>query len=321
MPDRKRTSSPARRIVVLGGTGFLGSEITRAFLSTGASVTVVSRHPPTDARATNLQGATVILGDAGDSTVLESTLDGADHVVHAVGSANPAESQRDPIDAVSQTLPGLITLLESVSNRPNIGITYCSSGGTVYGEVGDQPINESIRCEPITLYGVTKLAAENYVAMYCRRHGLAGRILRISNAYGPTQSSARGQGIVAALVSAAWNNTMARVYGNGRIVRDYVHVADVGDAAAQLANSPIGFLRVNIGTGVGHSILDLIQIVEHTSGRTLPIEWLPERGFDARCSILDPSQLRSAIEWRPRTLEEGIAQMWTALSAPAGAAR
>jgi UDP-glucose 4-epimerase len=314
--QERRPLKPPNNVVVLGGAGFLGSEVVRAFVAAGSSVTVVSRRLPVESRAANVAGASVIVGDATDRTLLEKVLRDADHIVDAVGSPNPSESQRAPAASLVETLPRLLVLLEALRDRTNVGMTYFSSGGTVYGNALRNPIDECTTCEPVTSYGAIKVTAEQHVAMYCRAYGLSARILRVANAYGPTQDAARGQGVVAAVLAAAMSGKSVPIYGDGRAVRDYIHAADVAQAVVRLAAVPDGPRVFNVGTSVGHSTRDVLRIVEQASGRSVPFDDQPARGFDIRRSVLDTALLASWVEWHPRTLEEGIAETWAQRNSP-----
>jgi len=303
--------SPPRRVVVLGGTGFLGVEIAAKYLKEGASVTVLARNPPVGVKSEMLVNAELRLGPAEDPQVLAQAIEDADHVVHALGCPFPAESNDDPVGDLMQTVPTLIGLLELLRRRPSTSLTFLSSGGTVYGNPAKVPADEVTPCDPITVYGITKLAAEKYVGLYSDRFGITTRILRISNAYGPLQSAKRGQGLVAAFLDASTSGQSVKIFGDGTVLRDYVAVEDVAAAEFQLAERFDGPRVVNVGNGVGHSVRDVLAIVEHVTGRPLHVEWLPERPFDVRAIVLDVTTLRQLIPWSPMSLEEGISRVWT----------
>lgn len=298
---------------MLGGTGFLGTEITRAFLDAGSAVTAVARRDRGDSWREELSRAEFVLADAGDPCALAPLVNRVDHVVYAVGSMLPQESNASPAAAVTDTLPAIIALLELLRCRPGTGLTYLSSGGTVYGNPRRIPVSESACCDPITSYGIVKLAAEKYVGMYATLYGVPARILRIGNAYGPRQPAGRSQGIVSTLLTAVLDGAPFRVFGGGAMARDYVYVRDVAHAAVELASRPDGPRVVNLGTGIGHSVLDMVDIVSRVTGARLALEHLPDRGFDVRAIVLDVGVLARLVPWNPLPLEDGIERTWQAV--------
>jgi UDP-glucose 4-epimerase len=312
-----RASAPRRcppeRVLVLGGTGFIGTEIVRAFLRAGSAVTAVARRDPGEWWHEELPGAELVLADAGDPCSLAPLVSRVDHVVYAVGSMLPQESNASPAVDVTNALPAILSLLEILRCHPGTGLTQLSSGGTVYGNPTRVPVSESACCEPITSYGIVKLAAEKYVGMYATLYGVPARILRVSNAYGPLQPAGRSQGIVSTLLSAVRDGAPVRVFGDGANVRDYVYVGDVAHAAVELARRPDGPRVVNLGTGVGHSVLDVVDIVSRVTGARLVIERFPDRGFDVREVVLDVGALSGLVAWDPLTLEDGIERTWQAV--------
>jgi len=204
----------------------------------------------------------------------------------------------------------LIALLELLRVRPWVGVTQLSSGGTVYGNPARVPVPEDAPCDPITSYGIVKLAAEKYIGMYAALYGVAARILRVGNAYGALQSSGRSQGVVAAVLAAARKGTPVRVFGDGLTVRDYIHVGDVAATTVELAQRADGPRLVNVGTGIGRTILDVVNVVRSVSGAELTVEHVPDRGCDVRAVVLDVGALRSLLDWDPVSLEEGIQRTW-----------
>jgi UDP-glucose 4-epimerase len=298
---------------VLGGTGFLGAEIARAFLDAGSAVTAVARRDCGEWWREELPGAELVLADAGDACALAPLVNRVDHVIYAVGSMLPQESNASPAAAVTSSLPAVLALLELLRCRPGIGLTHLSSGGTVYGNPMRIPVSESACCDPITSYGIVKLAAEKYVGMYATLYGVPARILRISNAYGPRQPAGQSQGIVSTLLTAVLDGAPFRVFGDGAMVRDYVYVRDVARAAVELASRSDGPRVVNLGTGIGHSVLDMVDIVRRVTGARLALEHFPDRGFDVRAIVLDVGVLAQLVPWDPLTLEDGIERTWQAV--------
>ena len=303
---------PPGRVLVLGGTGFIGSEVSLGFRQAGWAVSALARRPllsPSAAAA----GMELVLGLAEDPTVLHAALDGVDWVVHAVGCPPPAAST-DDFDSTAVSVLGLDTLLEALRYRPGVGLTFVSSGGAVYGDVTHLPVDEETRCRPISAYGLSKLMAEDSIAAYSARYEIPARILRVSNAYGPRQDAANGQGVIGALLRAASTDRPVPVFDAGRAVRDFVHVNDVAKAVVALRPSRGDPQVVNVGGGVGHSVAQIVEVVERLTGAHLRIERLPRRPSDVRSIVLDVSRLKTMMRWRPRDLETGITQIWQGLS-------
>jgi UDP-glucose 4-epimerase len=300
-------------VVVMGGTGFLGAEITSAFLRAGSHVRAIARHPAPTGRRELIAGASLSLGEVEDPFFLEPLLDEADHVVFAVGCPLPAESISTPIETVFKTLPGLIAVLEGLRSRPGTKFTFLSSGGTVYGNRAKPPIRETAPTDPITPYGIMKLAAEKYISMYDELHGIPTCAVRISNAYGPLQPTERGQGVVAAFMAAARANNQVRTFGDGSIVRDYVFVKDAAQAVVNLSRLSSAPRVVNVGTGIGHTINEVLGLVQTVTGRTLSVERTPQRKLDVQDVVLDVDLLSSLVDWHPLSLEQGLASTWAAM--------
>jgi UDP-glucose 4-epimerase len=297
------------RVLVLGGTGFIGTEVASAFQAVGVPVRSLARHAPVDPDTS----VELMLGRAEDGAVLEAALEGVDWVVHALGSPPPAAST-DDFDSTARSIFGLDVVLEALRQRPGVGLTFVSSGGAVYGNVSRQPVSEETRCRPISAYGLAKLMAEDSIAAYSARYGIPARVLRVSNAYGPRQNPSSGQGVIAALLRAASTGGVMPVYDGGRAVRDFVHVADVARAVVTLHPLLAEHQFVNVGSGTGHSVAQLLELVEELTETTLHIKWLPRRPSDVDAIVLDVSRLRQIMPWQPRDLETGIAQVRDAWS-------
>jgi UDP-glucose 4-epimerase len=255
------------------------------------------------------------LFDVADRIALASVLAGVDHVVYALGTPFASAADRDPVLNVAQTLPPLIGVLEELRNLPGVGLSFLSSGGTVYGNPPRNPVPEEAPCDPITGYGIMKLAAEKYVAMYAALYGIRARSLRISNVYGSTQTTGRGQGIVAELFRAAQQEDSITVFGDGDTVRDYVLLDDVAKAVVELASLQGGPTVVNVGSGQGHSVNEVASLVERITGSHIQRDWRQRRPFDIAEIVLDVSRLTNSIAWQPVPLDEGLKSTWDALIA------
>jgi UDP-glucose 4-epimerase len=295
---------------VVVGAGLLGSHIGRALLSRDVEVVTLSRSSPKGYFGDLLKGATSVVGDAGVSETLVPAIEGADHVVFALSSLMPGEADREPELDMSLILRPLLLLLSQLGGARRVPFTFLSSGGTVYGRSATFPTPEDAPTDPVSSYGITRLAAEKFVL----RHGLIEdapvRILRIGNAYGPGQTSSRGQGFVAAALEHCLRGTPVAVYGDGLVARDYVHVDDVATVVADLLGVPDGPTVLNIGSGTSHSLLEVLDLVRSVTALPLAVEWRARRAFDVERVQLDIGRLRATVPYEPRDLATGIADTW-----------
>ncbi len=295
--------------VLVLGAGFLGAHVVRRLLDDGHRVRVLSRSRPHGRAQQLTAGAEVIIGDAGVTKTVAEAVVGMDHVVFALGSLVPPEAEQEPHLDLSLTLQPLLELLGVLEKGPRLAVSYLSSGGTVYGNALSFPIPETAPTAPLCVYGITRLAAERFVLRYGAINDIHVQLLRIGNAYGTGQTTARGQGIVGTALECCRTGEPLVLYGDGQISRDFVHAEDIGLAIAGLVVAG-GPSVVNIGSGVASTINEVVALARQVSGRPLPILPKDARDFDLPRVQLDISLLQSLVDFRPRSLREGIEQMW-----------
>jgi UDP-glucose 4-epimerase len=291
--------------VLVVGCGFIGERLARAAIAQGLETVVVTRSEPD----TVLEGARVVVGDAADEALVEHALDGVDAVLYAAGGLMPAGSERDPGRDAALTFPPLLGVLEALRRRPEASFTYFSSGGTVYGQPRRLPVDEEHPTQPISAYGMLKLAGEDLACRYADAHGLRVRILRCSNVYGEHQPADRGQGAVAVFADRILRGEPIVLFGEGDAVRDYIHVDDVAETALALLGASPEHRVVNLGAGRGHSLNDLIRLLEDAADRRAVVERRPARSFDVREVVLDVARLKALVPFEPRPLADGVAQV------------
>jgi UDP-glucose 4-epimerase len=288
----------------------LGAAIARRCADDGWRVTVLSRRRPDERTARLVHGARHVFGDAADPSVLRAVLDGATHVVDALGVPHPAASASAPRAQFDLEIPVLLGVLEELRRHPQVTLTYLSSGGAIYGDAPHLPVGEDTGCRPLSPYGEAKLAAEACVLAAADDDGLEVRILRVANAYGARQRPRTGQGVVATMLRAAQTGTPVTVFGDGTAVRDYVDARDVAIAVAATRPTAGGPSIVNVGTGVGHRVLDVRAIVEEVTGTRLELRFEPRRSTDVGAVVLDVSRLGALLDWHPTPLLDGVADAW-----------
>jgi UDP-glucose 4-epimerase len=292
----------------------MGGHVVRRLLDNGHRVRVLSRSRP-HGRAQHLTaGAEVVIGDAGVTKTVADAVVGMDHVVFALGSLVPPEAEQEPHLDLSLTLQPLLELLGVLAQGPRLPVSYLSSGGTVYGNAKSFPIPETAPTVPLSAYGITRLTAERFVLRYGALHDTDVRLLRIGNAYGPGQTTARGQGIVGTALERCRTGEPLVLYGEGRVRRDFVHAEDIGLAVAALVVAG-GPPVVNVGSGVATPIREVLALAREVTGRPLATISKDGRDFDLARVQLDVSLLRSLVDYEPRPLLEGMQQVWADMAA------
>lgn len=303
--------TPVRRVLVLGA-GFIGAHVVRALVQTGYHVDVITRSAPQPQLAPLLDGATVAFSDVASMSAVAGALSEVDHVVYALGASSPIESDLNPAADVSAVVPPVIRLLELLRLRASVGLTYLSSGGAVYGNATPTPADEDTPPEPISSYGILKLTTEKYLHMYAEMYKISIRILRIANAYGPGQPCTKGQGIVARLMRCAVTGERFQVFGSGQNVRDYIYIDDVAQVISGLIASRDDHRVLNVGSGQGLTILDLIGLVEEQTGRAINVEFKKARPFDVHANVLDIRRLEQTLPFAPLDIRTGLYRTWQA---------
>ncbi len=204
-------------------------------------------------------------------------------------------------------------MLEALQAWPETHLIFFSSGGTIYGDPQRLPVHENDTTRPLSYHGAGKLAQEAVLHAF-RACGHAVTVLRPSNVYGPGQQLKNGFGLIRTLLEHARRDTTFEVWGDGESVRDYIYIDDLIEASVRLIDMPGDNSTYNLGSGIGHSINQVRQIVEEITSITIETKYRPARGVDVRNVVLDISRIRQALSWKPETtLFDGIRQTWEQL--------
>lgn len=295
----KITTLSGMQCVVLGGGGFIGTHLCRALLTRGASVRGYSRSRTYPAA---LDGVTWTSGEFSDRTAVARALDGCDIVFHLLGGSIPDSSNKDPLgDLLSSAVPSL-QLLEICRAAKVRKILFVSSGGTVYGIPNAIPIPETAPTDPISAYGISKLAIEKYLALYHHLHGQDFCVLRVANPFGPYQSPDRRQGLIASLMHRISRGQPIEIWGDGQVVRDYIYIDDVIEALLAAVTYGGSHTLFNVGSGIGRSVLEVVRDVAEALGQP-DVQRIhkPGRATDVPVSILDIARIEREVAWSPRT--------------------
>jgi len=246
------------------------------------------------------------LGDAANPHDLEQVLDDVSHVAYCAGGLLPADSQNDPERDAHLTLKPLRAVLDALRERPGVRLTYVSSGGTVYGDPQELPVPESAPTVPHGSYGELHLVCEEEIERHRAEHGLRARILRCSTVYGERQLPDRGQGAVPTFLHRVEHGEPIQLFGGEKTIRDYIYVGDVARVLIDLLDVDGGEAILNLGSGQGTSLTELVGLVQKEVGRPAVVEEHPERDFDVHEIVLDTTRLRQLTGFEPTPLETGI---------------
>jgi UDP-glucose 4-epimerase len=295
------------RTLVLGGSGFLGSHIVDRFLAENHDVTVYDLYPERFRRSP--AGIKFVTGDFGNVGALDELIaSGFDAVVHCVSTTTPKSSNESPEFDIQSNVIGTLNLLD-ICVRHGIGkLIFLSSGGTIYGDIGDAPlVDESHPVRPMCSYGVSKLAIEHYLYVYKHLRGLNYVALRLSNPYGERQSPLRALGALTVFLHRTLKRQGVEVWGDGSVTRDFIYVGDVANAVYAATVNPLSGVY-NVGAGTGLALRDILTHISRVVGVNPEVKWMPARSFDVPRIVLDASKLKTATGWDCTTpLEDGIA--------------
>lgn len=300
--------------LVLGGGGFIGSHLSRSLLDNGNNVTIFERPKlkvsPEVSAAWEKAGASSNLkwieGDFSNSNDTKEALNGIDIVYHLISTTLPKNSNDNPSFDIESNLIGTLKLLDEAVKQGVRKVVFISSGGTVYGIPNSIPIKEDHPLDPICSYGIAKLAIEKYLYLYHYLHGLNYCVLRISNPYGEWQRSS-AQGAVSVFLSRAIKNETIEIWGDGTVIRDYIHISDVIDVMLKSLDYNGDCRIFNIGNNRGYSLNDLLSIIESILGRPVIKKYTEARKLDVPVNVLDISKAREFLNWQPRVdLQKGM---------------
>ncbi|MCX7798725.1 MAG: SDR family oxidoreductase [Fimbriimonadales bacterium] len=294
--------------LVTGGAGFIGSHIVDALLARGDRVRVLD-----DLSSGSLEnlpsGADFEQGCVTDYGLVARLTEGCRGVFHLAAIASVPRSVEDPLSVDRVNTQGTLCVLEA-ARRSGARVVF-SSSAAVYGDSPELPKTEAMPAEPISPYGVQKLAGERYLYAFHRLHGLEGVALRYFNVFGPRQNPrSMYSGVITILCRRALRGEPLTVFGDGTQTRDFVYVRDV--VAANLAAMEVPEAQAviaNVGTGQATTVLELAVAILKESGSRSEIQFGPPRAGDILHSRSDPSFAERAIGFRARVpLKQGLAE-------------
>jgi UDP-glucose 4-epimerase len=306
----------ARRVLISGGAGFIGSHVAEAFLADGWDITVID--DLSRGQRKNLPaGVTFVELDVRSPDARQLAATGGFDVVNLqAAQIDVRHSVADPAFDASVNVLGLINMLEGAAAGGTRRVVFASSGGVLYGEADVVPTSESAPQMPLSPYGVSKLAGEHYLRCLAGLRGLEWVALRYANVFGPRQDPKGEAGVVSIFLDRLRGGQSLTVFGDGNQTRDYVFVRDVAranflaaTAALPAGGGPAG-AAFNVGTGRELSVLDLIRIMGETLDARPEVRHEPMRAGELARSALDASRAQRVLGWRPvHSFEDGFREL------------
>jgi nucleoside-diphosphate-sugar epimerase len=296
--------------LVTGGAGFIGSNLVRGLLERGETVRVLDNFSTGNRR--NLEGleVEVIEGELRSYERVHNAVRGADVVYHLGALGSVPRSVQDPLTSSAVNVEGTLNVLLAARDEGVRRVVY-SSSSSVYGTRRDLPVTEQTPPDPISPYGVAKLAAERYCVSFSRVYELEAVVLRFFNVFGPRQSPlSQYAAVVPLFVTAIGRGEPITIEGDGEQSRDFTYVSNVVDASISAAEAGGVSGRIfNVSSGSPATVNQLADAIGRIAGTAVERTFAPPRTGDIRDSWADIGAARDALAYDPRVdLDEGLRQ-------------
>jgi len=292
------------KVLVTGGAGFIGSNVTNLLIDQGHEVTVYD-NLSTGYREYIDKRANFIEGDLNDSEKINSAMQGQEGVIHFAAESIIKFSIDNPKKTLGFNFNNTLNLLEAMRLNDVKKIVF-SSSAAVYGET-NEPVKESDPKEPLQPYGASKLAVEAMLSGYFHSFGINSTAMRYFNVYGPRDDQLPVTRAVPNWFKAILKEGKIGLYWKGSQLRDYIFVEDLAEAHLLALEKCLGLNAYNVGSGSGNTMSEILEAVFKAAGKTLEVQDLGERPGDPHKLVADISKIKSELGWAPQnTLDEGM---------------
>jgi UDP-N-acetylglucosamine/UDP-N-acetyl-alpha-D-glucosaminouronate 4-epimerase len=301
------------KTLVTGGAGFIGSNLARALLERGDDVRVLDNF--STGRRGNLTGleddVEVVEGELRSYERVHNAVRGTELVFHLGALGSVPRSVQDPLTTSAVNVEGTLNVLLAARDEGVRRVVFASSS-SVYGNAAELPLRESMAPDPVSPYGVAKLAAERYCVSFSRvYHSFETVVLRYFNVFGPRQEpTSQYAAVVPLFITAVAAGEPVTVFDDGEQSRDFTYVGNVVDANLLAANADgVSGRILNVAAGTPTTVNELADTVGRLVDKPVEKQYLPPRPGDLRNSWADPGEAKSLLGWEPRVgLEEGLRQ-------------
>lgn len=299
-------------ILFIGGAGFIGSSLVKRFVSDRKYLVFILE--PEFANISRLNGydLTVFRNSLSNINEVKNILlaNNIEVVVHLVSTLIPGSNYDDYVNEFKNVIFPSIELMEFCANE-KIKFVYFSSGGTIYGNrTTFQPFVETDNMEPISYYGWSKQMMENSILFKNRTQNLKYLIIRPSNPYGHGQNLYGKQGLVAVAIGKIIENKSVEVWGDGSAIRDYIYIEDLASVFYQLINKDICNETINLGSGRGYSVNDVLAFLKIISTLDFKIEYKNARPVDVSNMVLDVEKMKRTVDVILTPMLDGISSFY-----------
>jgi UDP-glucose 4-epimerase len=291
-------------VLILGGLGFIGSNIVTELLFRKSFNIYIFDYPGIPNPFGDL--IKLVYGDFTNEKELEFLFkeNRIDIVIHLISTTVPKTSNDNIIYDINANLISTIKLLNIIVKYKVDKIIFFSSGGTIYGLNDGHKIDETCPTNPVSSYGIIKLAIEKYIVSYNYLYGLDYLILRVGNPYGPFHKSKK-QGIINIFLKKILDSEPIFIWGNGANIRDYIYVGDLSSILFHLISNGVNNEIINLSTGVGYSINEILDILKIQT-KEFKVEYTLSNKLDIPIIVLDISKLESKVKVNFTSIEDGI---------------
>jgi UDP-glucose 4-epimerase len=299
----------ARRVLITGGAGFIGSTAADQFLAAGWDVAILD-DLSSGKRGNVPAGARFYPVDVRSEAALEAVKKERPEVIcHQAAQIDVRRSMSDPRFDADVNVGGLLNLMQAAVAAGSVEhVVFASSGGATYGDTDVIPTPESHPQRPVSCYGAAKAASEIYLGVYRANHGIKVTALRYANVYGPRQDPHGEAGVVAIFCGRLLDGKPCTIYGDGAQTRDYVFVGDVARANVLAAEKRFDG-PLNVGTGIETDVNRIYAHLARAAGVSRSPEHAPGRMGEQKRSCVDPAAAAKAIGWKPEVaIEDGLAR-------------
>lgn len=295
--------------LILGGTGFIGLNLTYEFLSREENVIIYSKNIHQDNLKDLERKVLLVEGNLNQTNKIDNLFEkyNIERVVHLVSTILPSSTSLEFINEYENVVIPTIKILEILKRHHVKKFVFLSSGGTIYGQYKKNGIyKETDELKPINYYGLSKAQLEKLIIFECKQKEINYLILRPSNPFGKYQNPMKKQGLIPILVDKVINEEIMEIWGDGNIIRDYIPVELLVKYIVDIIQKNFKNEIFNLASGKGYSINEIINLVEQVSNKKVKKKYLPMRNVDAEKVILNINKIQENKISRKIDMEEEV---------------